>query len=357
MPLKRKDRHGNTVIYGRVKLPNGKVRERRCTTWNAAIAWEETAKLENPDTSLTDTVSLAALFTKYLDHVQARGVAKTTYNWKCRVFRLLLTEMSAHTPVIKVTYSAVEEYLNDIARQQSGKTANRHRRELCAAYRWGIKSMNLPSPCPWTVEAYSEDARKKHVPSVADFWKVYDAADEQRQRLLLAYLHTGARRSEIFRLKWSDVDMQNKRLALSTRKRKGGGMEYDYIPMTDELHAMLTKQRLITGFKEYVFLSQHGRPWRSATKLMGKLCERAGVQPFGFHSIRHLSASILDGKGVPLSVIQAILRHKSAHTTARYLNSLRGVQTSLEGVFSRPKSESASESLSTETHPLILKSL
>jgi site-specific recombinase XerD len=46
------------------------------------------------------------------------------------------------------------------------------------------------------------------------------------------------------------------------------------------------------------------------------------VQLFGFHSIRHLSASILYSLGYDLATIQMILRHKNAGTTERYLKSL-----------------------------------
>ncbi|WP_394699529.1 tyrosine-type recombinase/integrase [uncultured Desulfobacter sp.] len=38
---------------------------------------------------------------------------------------------------------------------------------------------------------------------------------------------------------------------------------------------------------------------------MKKLCERAGVKPFGFHGIRHQTASILYHKGYDMSVIKA----------------------------------------------------
>jgi integrase len=55
---------------------------------------------------------------------------------------------------------------------------------------------------------------------------------------------------------------------------------------------------------------------------MERLCERAKVKPFGFHGIRHLTASTLYKKGYPLSVIQKILRHASPNTTARYVHSL-----------------------------------
>ena len=43
---------------------------------------------------------------------------------------------------------------------------------------------------------------------------------------------------------------------------------------------------------------------------------------FGFHAIRHLTASQLLKKGYSVGEIQTILRHKSASTTERYLKTL-----------------------------------
>ena len=55
---------------------------------------------------------------------------------------------------------------------------------------------------------------------------------------------------------------------------------------------------------------------------MEKICEKAGVKRFGFHSIRHLSASVLYAAGYTVSTIQKILRHKHPSTTEIYLRSL-----------------------------------
>lgn len=357
MPLKRKSRQGTDVIYGRVRLPNGRIVERRCPTWNAAIAWEEAAKLENPDTSKTDTVSLLALFSMYLDHVQARGMASKTYSEKQLSYKPALAALGAHTPVVKVTYAAMEAHLNAVSMERGGALANRHRKNLIAAYNWGVKSLGLPAPCPWHVDRYKEDKEDKYVPSVEDFWRVYDHGSQLEQRVLLAMLHTAGRKMEILRLRWKDVDMQRKVISLGTRKRSGGGMEYDKVPMTEELHAVLREQRLLTGFNEHVFVTRLGKPYTSASRTMERLCKRAGVKPFGFHAIRHLSASILDAAGYPLTVIQAILRHRSARTTSIYLRALRGERVALDNAYRRTESESASESPLTGTHSLMLKAL
>jgi integrase len=71
------------------------------------------------------------------------------------------------------------------------------------------------------------------------------------------------------------------------------------------------------------FCKEHyGEPFKERSKIMGRLCDKAGVKPFGFYAIGHLSASILYNLGYEVAVIQAILRHKSANTTERYLRSI-----------------------------------
>jgi len=52
-------------------------------------------------------------------------------------------------------------------------------------------------------------------------------------------------------------------------------------------------------------------PFSCRQHLMRRLCKAAKVKAFGFHSIRHLTASILFAAGELLWKIQGILRHKT----------------------------------------------
>jgi integrase len=136
------------------------------------------------------------------------------------------------------------------------------------------------------------------------------------------------------------VDFANKRIRLWTKKRKGG-KEFDLVPMTEDLHNALLRHRGKYGQYEYVFVvtdkdsPHYGQPYKSRQHWLRTWCKRAEVKPFSFHCVRHLTASILDEKGIPLTTIQAILRHKSATTTSRYLHSLRGAKVALDEVFTR----------------------
>jgi integrase len=66
----------------------------------------------------------------------------------------------------------------------------------------------------------------------------------------------------------------------------------------------------------------YGKPFKYRIHFMKSICEDAEVKPFGFHAIRHLTASTLFSLGYDLGTIQTILRHKSPSTTERYLKSI-----------------------------------
>jgi hypothetical protein len=63
-------------------------------------------------------------------------------------------------------------------------------------------------------------------------------------------------------------------------------------------------------------------PYKNRKKIMGVLCQRAGVKYFRYHAMRHLTASVLDTMGIPIGTIQRILGHQNRKTTEIYLHSV-----------------------------------
>src|SRR5262249_40569299 len=155
-----------------------------------------------------------------------------------------------------------------------------------------------------------------------DFWKVFEGAQGQDRVMLLAFLHTAARRGELYRLQWSDVDFDRQCIRLTTKKRQNGSLEADWIPMTDVLVSALLEHRQ-SAVSEWVFTQTEGRrQGRAYIENRGfprELCLSAGVKPFGCHAIRHLTASILAKHNTPMVQIQEILRHRKLATTERYI--------------------------------------
>jgi integrase len=311
--------------------------------------------LSIPEEQIHST-SLLEWATAYLEYAQDKFVADT-FHEKVFAFKQLLQfpGLNPDTPAEELKPITVLKHLNQQEKNRSGNAANKDRKNLLAAWKWGVQFMGLPAmhnPIA-TVFKYAEVRHERRVPSLEEFWAVYAAADTAQDKLmLLMYLQTGARRDELFRLLWKDVDFTEGRVRLWTRKNKAGEWESAYLPIKEELAALLRTQQRVTGFRGNVFLDQcHPDPqrWIAFKKRqhwIPRLCSRANIQPFGLHGIRHLTASILALAKQPLVEIQHMLRHKSIGTTERYIHSLtngnRGVLESLPDL--NPGSKSPLES-------------
>ena len=299
------------------------------------------------------TISLGDWAQKYLNYARSRFSPKT-YMEKCLAFRLLFKEIDKALSINELKPADVLKYVVKQKEERSGYAANKDRKNLVAGWNWGMKYLNppLPGPNPCLVEKMPEVRSPRYVPPEEDFWKIYAATEGQDKVMLLTFLHLAARRGEVFRMAWEDVDFGNSRIRLWTRKRMGGTYEYDWLPMTKELRDALRwwwEHRPIKD-KPSVFLclektdlnsDYYGLPFKNRHHFMHRLCDKAKVPPFGFHAIRHLSASTLFNSGYDLGVIQAILRHQSPSTTERYLKSIgmERVRDALESLSSKPKAK------------------
>jgi integrase len=297
--------------------------------WEVQQNEEEWAKETIPTTSCLEWA------TEYLDMAKGRFATKT-YKEKQAVLKAFLKAVDPEMPAERTSPQDALRYLGHQARERSGHAANKDRKNLMAAWSWGKKYLGLPKENPFDVERYPEERKARYIPPPEDMETILANETGETRTFLLAMLHTAARRGELLRLKWGDVDFHQGTIRLSTRKRQGGSLEHDQIPMTEELCQELKKHRSKVHLRSlYVFSNEEGNPYTNRQHLMKRICKRNRVTYFGFHAIRHLSASIMDRASVPTSTIQAILRHKSRTTTDRYLHQLRGVRADLNGVFGK----------------------
>jgi integrase len=105
---------------------------------------------------------------------------------------------------------------------------------------------------------------------------------------------------------------------------------------------LLLRHKKSTGQKTLVFGYQEGEQFVAylyRQHWLRRLCDKAGVKQFGFHGIRHLFASVLAARNVPLVEIQYMLRHDCLTTTQKYIHRLkkenREVLAALPGLQSR----------------------
>jgi integrase len=155
-------------------------------------------------------------------------------------------------------------------------------------------------------------------------------SDDERQRLLTAcqgsrnqYLYTvvvlalstGARKMELLRLTWQDVDLQ--RGVLTLHETKNG--ERHILHLTNLALALMRqhakRQRMDAAL---VFPDPTGTKPCSIREAWEYAVKRAGIADFRFHDLRHSAASYLAMSGASLAEIAEILGHKTLSMVKRY---------------------------------------
>lgn len=135
--------------------------------------------------------------------------------------------------------------------------------------------------------------------------------------LVLLSLNTGARKGELFRMQWEDIDLDRKSIALVMRgKRKS---HTRHIPLNNDAYQALSAWSSMQTKKEkLVFPSKNGKTLDNIQTSWENLRKEAKIENFRWHDMRHHFASRLVMNGVPLNTVRELLGHTNLEMTLRY---------------------------------------
>jgi integrase len=127
--------------------------------------------------------------------------------------------------------------------------------------------------------------------------------------LLMVALHTGMRRGEILDLRWKNIDLLTRLIRVV--KTKNG--EKRSVPMSNTLFTLFQdmKVRDISGRVFPISKS-------SVRHAFDDTVEKAGLEDFRFHDLRHTFATRLVQNGVDVFKVKELLGHKTITMTMRY---------------------------------------
>lgn len=230
----------------------------------------------------------------------------------------LISKKWGYLTLADATPSKLREIKEWLRKGRSGGTVNRYLAVLSHAFTFAVQDLEWIDTHPMAGKRFSRESEPRG--------RVRFLSEEERKRLLkvckehpepllypivLAAVTTGARRSEITSLRWSDVDLENGRaVVLNTKNARSRG-----IPLPDVLVDELRTLRKVRQLRDdRVFPIADGRLewcWQVARK-------RAGLEDFRFHDLRHTAASYLAMNGATLVELADILGHRTLAMVQRY---------------------------------------
>jgi integrase len=196
---------------------------------------------------------------------------------------------------------------------------------VSAMYGWAIdQEMVEHNPCLRVKRAkanirvrWLSDDETKRLVTTLDEMEAAGEINPSHLAILRLLLLTGARKTEISNLKWSEIDWDRRCIFLPLERSKTG--QRDPIRLAAPALEILKARYAEMGDKDLrVFPAHYGGKATAVDVTWKKVRARAHLIDFRLHDLRHNAASVAVNEGVSLYVAGKLLGHKNAVTTERY---------------------------------------
>ena len=187
-----------------------------------------------------------------------------------------------------------------------------------------------------------QSAKRKRTPEVLEPCEIQNLLLELKscfRLMVMLDVTTGLRRSELFALKWRDVDFSNLRLDVlrSIYLRHLGDCKTEAsrkpVPLDERVAADLWVWNETSRYRQpddWIFASPRTQgkypfwPDAALQKVIRPAALRAGIHKrIGWHTFRHTFSTLLIGNGENVKVVQELMRHASSRCTLEVYSQAR----------------------------------
>lgn len=227
------------------------------------------------------------------------------------------------TKIKDITPGKMEGYqkirLAEPSRAHPGKTitpceVNKEVTTLKVIFNRGVKHGKLKINPIANVKRLPENNIRQRVLTSEEFNTLLNVCDIHIRPIVKMAYHMGMRKDEIVRLTWPEVDLKKGFIRLSAERTKTDTPRN--IPIHPEVKTML--ESLPRGLHtDRVFL-RNGQPFEDMKHSFQSACERAKIESFTFHDLRHCALNNLRKAGNDFFQIMALSGHKTISVFKRY---------------------------------------
>ena len=219
--------------------------------------------------------------------------------------------------VYDITTIDIGRGMKALPNRLSNATKNRYKAAISVVFSYACREYDLPENPVRKIPSLPENNKRTRFLSEAERTSLFKACRashwDKLYLIVLLAITTGARKGELTKLRWNDIDFDRRTAYVVTTKNG----QPKVLPLTDSVIKEL--QLFDTKDSSLIFASRikcevaycFTKPWKKAL-------EDAEIKDFRFHDLRHSCASYLAQSGASLLEIADVLGHKQISVTKRY---------------------------------------
>ncbi len=233
-------------------------------------------------------------------------------NWWAKEYKSLT--------INKVNKQRIRATLRKLANDMAPATVNRYKASLSAVFTYLQDEHDFANNPAREVKQLAENNARCRYLSDDERVRLLEAAKvsgwDRLYMLVIMALTTGARRSDLLRLTWQDIDFKSKTASVTVTKNGDPRI----LPLTDIVISEMVKFREVGACFVFPHPSKLSGFFRNFDCYWNKALRTAKLNDFRFHDLRHTAASYLAMANVSQGQIAEILGQKTLNVTQRYIH-------------------------------------
>jgi len=257
-------------------------------------------------------IKLSLLISNYLKY-EYKGKDKVEQSRKLRIWLNYLGDIR----IKEIKAVSISHSLSTLPSHLSNASINRHKAAISGALTYALRKGYIKTNPARIIPSLPENNERTRFLSEAERTRLFRSCRnshwDKLYLIVLLAITTGARKGELTRLRWNDIDFDRRTAYVATTKNG----QPKVLPLTGSVIKEL--QLFNKNNNSLIFASKvkkevaycFTKPWKKALK-------DAEIKDFRFHDLRHSCASYLAQSGASLLEIADVLGHKQISVTKRY---------------------------------------
>lgn len=273
---------------------------------------------------LRDESTVGQMFQKVMSEKKMM-LASSTYKEYQRIWNTTLKTYFANKKLSQITPDVLKRFHRRLG--DSPYCANRCIALIKAMFNHCIKEGTYKGLNPALgVRMNKEEPRVRYLEraEIVRFFEVLNNIEFSCSKYaILIMLFTGARKSNVLHMKWSEIDMDAKIWKMPKTKTSKNAT----IALADSSIELLEELKELNPSNPFVFPSTTSKSGHleDIKRVWGTIRKRANISDVRLHDLRHTLATYMVAGNVNPFIVQRALTHKSIKSTQIYVN--LGVET------------------------------